>query len=67
MTTLENSTFRRTDQFVETDLDGEIVLMNHQTGQFLSFSNTTRRIWELLDGESSADEIVTTLCAEYKV
>jgi len=57
----------RTDQFVETEIDGEIALMNHETGKFYTLAGTAMRTWQLLQDGVLLEDVVATLSREYKV
>ena len=41
---------KKTDNFVETKLDDELVLMNLHTGRFNALAGTGLAIWNLIDG-----------------
>jgi len=55
----------RNKDLVSTDLDGEIVLMSIERGNYYGLERTARRIWELLDTPTSLDALCTTLSREY--
>ena len=60
-------TIAKTDSFVESVVDGEVVLMDIDDGRFFSLDATSRRIWELLDEHQSASLICEKLLEEYEV
>ena len=55
------------DRFAETDLNGETVLMNIDTGQFHALKNTGLAIWRLIDGVRSIAAIQAELLKIYDV
>ena len=57
---------RKTDnRFVETEVDGELVLMNTDSGTFYSLDGTGLAIWRAIDGTRNRDTIVSTLAADF--
>lgn len=54
-------------RFVETELDGEAVIMNVDTGQFHALKDTGLAIWRLIDGERSIATIQSELLKTYDV
>jgi hypothetical protein len=57
----------RTDQFVETEIEGEIVLMNHESGKFYTMAGTAARTWQLIQDGIRLKDIVVALSREYEV
>lgn len=49
------------------DLEGELVLLNLNTGVYFGLDPVGTDIWRLIDGSRSASEIVTAMTAEYEV
>jgi len=58
---------KATQRFVETELDGEAVIMNVDTGQFHALKDTGLAIWRLIDGERSIALILAELLKTYDV
>ena len=59
---------RKTPQhFVETDLDGEAVIMNVENGRFHALKETGLVIWRLIDGRRSVADIQAELLKAYDV
>ena len=54
-----------TANFVETEVDGEVLIVDLDGGELFSLSGTARDIWRLIDGERSADAIVEALQQEF--
>lgn len=52
-------------RFSETSIDGEIVVMNLDSGEFFSLTETGKDIWELIDGQRSRDGIIAELAEAY--
>lgn len=53
--------------FVETELDGEAVVMNADTGQFHALKDTGLAIWRMIDGARSVGAIQAELLKLYDV
>lgn len=47
-------------------IDETLVLLNPLTGHYYTLNEVGARIWELLDGTRTQDEIVNVLSAEYE-
>jgi pyrroloquinoline quinone biosynthesis protein D len=61
-----SSMIRKTaGRFSETSIDGEVVVMNLDSGDFFSLTNTGKDIWELIDGQRSRDAILAELAEAY--
>lgn len=56
---------KREDQFVETEVDGEVVVMNTATGNFFALEASGLAIWRAIDGAAGRDEIVAGLAHDY--
>jgi hypothetical protein len=54
-----------TDRFTETSLDGEIVIMNIDTGEFLALTGTAAEAWSLIDGKRDRDLLLATLASRF--
>jgi len=46
-------------------VEGEGVLLHLQTGAYYSLNEVGSRVWELCNGKNSAEQIRSTVCAEY--
>jgi len=55
------------EHFVETELDGEAVIMNVDNGRFHALKDTGLAIWRLIDGKRSVSAIQTELLKTYDV
>ncbi|QKG70829.1 PqqD family protein [Erythrobacter mangrovi] len=51
--------------FVETDVDDEVLIVDLEGGELFSLRGTARDTWRLIDGQRSLDEIVASLAGEY--
>lgn len=53
------------DRFIETEIDGEAVLMDLDSGDFFALAGSALAVWQKIDGPVSRDAIVAALAAEY--
>lgn len=49
------------------ELDGELFIIDIETGKYYSLNPVANRIWEILETEKSVDEVVDTLLCEYDI
>ena len=56
---------KRPDQFSETAIDEEIVVMSLDSGDFFSLSGSGRTIWLLLDSHPRRVELLAELARSY--
>lgn len=54
------------DRFVETEIDGEIVLMRLADSDFYSLRDSGRAIWQAIDGLRDRDALLAALAADYE-
>ncbi|HEU0016386.1 MAG TPA: PqqD family protein [Longimicrobium sp.] len=47
--------YRRKPQVIETDLGGELILLDPATGEMFSLNPTARHVWSALPAASAAD------------
>lgn len=67
MTTRDTEIIRKTENFVETSIDSEVVLLNLESGGFYSLKATGRRVWELLAEYPTIRALTDKLLEEYDV
>ena len=53
--------------YTETELDGERILLNVETGTFFALRETGLAIWQLIDGQRGISAIVEAMTASYEV
>ena len=53
------------DNFVATQVDDEVLIVDLDGGQLFSLSGTGRAVWEAIDGKRDADAIAALLAAAY--
>lgn len=62
-----NQKIARSDNFVFNEVDGELVMMNIETGAYASLNETGKSIWTLLDAPKSLSEVCSSLVEEYEI
>lgn len=65
---LANSLFEKnTTDFLSTEVDGEIVLMNTSNGRYLGLTAVTTDIWKYLDDNITFEILIKRLLDEYDI
>lgn len=57
----------RIPDLIFTDMDGDVVLMDIESGAYTGIGGVGSRVWELLEQPITVAEIVRTICSEYEV
>lgn len=57
----------KSDNFVESNVDDEVIVMHLDEGNFSSLKSTGLRIWSMLDEPTSVAKICETLLGEFDV
>jgi hypothetical protein len=63
----QRSTYTLAKDQVSSDLQGEVVILNFQSGMYYGLDPVGARIWHLLQVPRTANEILETLLDEYEV
>lgn len=61
------ATLCRNPDLVAADIDGDVVMLDVERGEYFGIGGIGPRIWELLDQPTTMAGIVDTICAEYDV
>ena len=59
--------YRRSEAISFTELDGELVCLNLESGQYTGLKDVGQAIWEQLDRPLAFTELVDYVTAEYDV
>ncbi len=62
-----NSKITRNSYIDATDLDGEVVMMNLEKGQYFMMNQVGSRIWEIIQEPSTVNNIINILLGEFQV
>jgi hypothetical protein len=52
---------RRSTEHVETEVDGEVVLMQYSSGAFFAMDDTARAVWHQIEDGRTVQEIIEHL------
>jgi hypothetical protein len=52
---------RRSTEHIETEVDGEVVLMQFSTGAFFSMDDTARAVWHQVEDGRTVREVIEHL------
>jgi len=63
----EGDSVRIRKDVIFRDLEGELVLLNLETGVYFGLDAVGSRIWELLAADRCLADVVATLTSEYEV
>lgn len=63
---LENA-IERNSEIDATDLDGEVVMMNMEKGQYFMMNEVGSRIWEIIEEPIKVCELIEALLSEFEV
>jgi len=56
---------KRKDQYSETAIDDEIVVMSLDSGDFFSLTGTAAEIWRHIDGAADRSALIAALAADH--
>jgi hypothetical protein len=62
-----NAVVSRSENFVFNEIEGDLVMMNIESGAYVGLNETGKSIWNLLDTPLSIAEIVSFLIKEYTI
>lgn len=62
-----NTTITRSNDFVFNEIDGEMVMMNIETGKYVSLNQTGKTIWHILEQNKTITQIIEEILAQYDV
>lgn len=57
----------RKSELIATEMDGDLVMMHVESGEYYGISGIGIRVWELLSVPISPAEIVRSICTEFEV
>lgn len=62
-----NNIISRNPEIDATDLDGEVVMMNMEKGQYFMMNEVGSRIWEIIEEPMKISELIDALLGEFDV
>lgn len=63
---ISKSIFKRNDDVAWRDIEGEALVVDSRKGLIYPLNETATRIWELLDGRKTCDDIVAAIEDEFE-
>lgn len=63
----KNTILSRSDDYLSNEIDGEVVMMNIETGTYISMNATGKSVWDLIVEPTSLAEILNSLTKEYDI
>ena len=62
-----NITLAKGENYLANEIDGEVVMMNIETGLYVSLNNTGKVIWDMLDTPKTIESLINLLVDTYKI
>jgi len=59
--------FARNPDLIATDMDGDMVMMSIERGEYFGIGGVGPRVWDLLSHPVSLADIVAAICVEFEV
>ncbi|WP_226670477.1 lasso peptide biosynthesis PqqD family chaperone [Metabacillus litoralis] len=63
----QKSLIKRKSNILASDMDGETVMMNIETGKYYNIGNIGGAIWSLIEKPTQVDTLIVRLTEEYEV
>ena len=58
---------KRSENFVDTEIDGDIVMMDTESGGYFALGLVASEIWRYIESPKKYDDIIDFLLKKYKV
>lgn len=58
---------KRADKFIASEVDGEVILIHGDSGQFFALANVGLAVWQLLDFNQDLSAICRELDRRYEI
>lgn len=63
----QSTVFVRSEDMLASDMDGEVVMMSIERGEYYGLNTVGTRIWQALEQPVTVAEIVAMICADFEV
>lgn len=63
----QTALFVRSNDLLASDMDGDVVMMSIERGEYFGLNVVGARIWQALSKAVTVSEIATAICAEFEV
>jgi len=57
----------RNPKLIAADMDGELVMMSIESGEYFGLGGVGTRVWELIATPRTIAQLAQAICAEYEV
>jgi hypothetical protein len=57
----------RNPRLIAADMDGDLVMMSIESGEYFGLGGVGTRVWELIDTPRTLAQLTQAICAEYEV
>lgn len=61
------SSIRRNPELLSVEMDGDLVMMSIESGNYFGVSGIGPHIWQLMETPRSLAELVESVCSEFEV
>ena len=62
-----NTRLRLNQELLQSEIDGETIMMSIDNGEYYGLNSVASRIWEILKTEPLFSELLDTLTSEYDI
>jgi hypothetical protein len=62
-----NTHIYKGEEYIASEIDGEVVMMNIENGTYISLVGSSKTIWNLLDEVKTINQLIDELTAKYDV
>jgi hypothetical protein len=66
-TVLGDSRYCRNQNLLSVEMDGDLVMMSIETGNYFGVSGIGPFIWESIETPKTFNDLIDTICAEFEV
>lgn len=63
----QDTVLSRSEDYISNEIDGEIVMMNIETGTYVSLNATGKSVWDLIEEPKVLNDIIEALVIEYSI
>lgn len=68
MSTIQGTTVLvRDPDMIAAEMDGDLVMMSIERGEYFGIGGVGPRLWELLEQPRTVDDLCAAICREYEV
>lgn len=67
MTQTNETTLRRSAEILTSDINGELVLLNPETGDCYSLTGVGATVWQAIGDATTLDDVVAGVCERFDV